>query len=273
MRGGRSTRPAPTTCPTTPDRRAGAPRLDRRRLAANIAAPIAPARSPSSANASAGWGRSSGAYSSARNQRWIGARYSSAPSASPPPSTKAAGSRALVRLTRPSATHRANSSTTAERPVVALAGRRLDVLAAHQRRVAAGDLDDAPQPATDGRRAGQLGEPRAGREALPAAAPPARARRAVGVDDHVAELAGEPVGADDQPAGGDDAAADAGAERDHHQVVDAAPGADGPLGERRARGVVADRDRAGRAGRRGGRRRRARSRRARSATTAARRRA
>ena len=31
-------------------------------------------------------------------------------------------------------------------------------------------------------------------------------------------------------------------ERDHHHVVDAAPGADGPLGERGARGVVADRD-------------------------------
>ena len=64
----------------------------------------------------------------------------------------------------------------------------------------------------------------------------------MGVDDHVAELAGEPVGTHDQPPGGDDAPADARAQRHHHQVVDAAPGADGPLGERGAGGVVADRD-------------------------------
>jgi hypothetical protein len=58
----------------------------------------------------------------------------------------------------------------------------------------------------------------------------------------VTELAGEAVAPDVQAAVGDDAASDAGPERDHHHVVHAASGAALPLGERRARGVVADGD-------------------------------
>ena len=54
-----------------------------------------------------------------------------------------------------------------EGPTVALPRRGLDVLAAHQRRVAAGDLDDPPQPATDGGRAGQLSEARTGQRSAP----------------------------------------------------------------------------------------------------------
>ena len=118
-----------------------------------------------------------------------------APTARPPPSTNAAGSNAFVRLTRPRATQRANSSIDGAGALVALLGRRLDVLAAHQLDVAAGHLDDAPQPPADRRRPRQLGEAGARRVALPAPPPAARARRAVRVDDHVAELAGEAVGA------------------------------------------------------------------------------
>ena len=160
-----------------------------------------------------------------------------------------------------------------QRARVALLGRRLDVLAAHQLDVAAGDVHDPPQAPADGRRPRQLGEAGTRRVALPAPLAAAHARRAVGVDHHVAELAGEAVVPDVQPAVGDDAAADAGPERDHHQVVDAARRALLPLGQRRARGVVAHRHRTADArpepagdvelGRRRGR----------SATTAARRRA
>ena len=220
---------------------------------------MAPARSPSSAKASRDGGAARGRRAARRTSAGSGRGRGRRPRPGRRRARTSPGSSALVRLTRPSATHRANSSMTAERVAVALPRRGLDVLAAHERRVAAGDLDDAPQPAADGRLAGQLGQPGARRVALPAAPPPARARRAVGVDDHVAELAGEPVGPDDQPAAGDDAAADAGAERHQHHVVDAPPGADAPLGERGARGVVVDARPADRVARRAGRRRRARS--------------
>ena len=96
--------------------------------------------------------------------------------------------------------------------------------------------------AFDGRVAGQHRQPGARRVALPAPAPAAQARRAVGVDDHVPELAGEAVGAVLQRTAGDQAAADAGAERDEDDVVDARRRAEPPLGERRAGGVVVDRD-------------------------------
>ena len=132
---------------------------------------------------------------------------------------------------------------------VTFPGRRLDVLAAHERRISAGDLEHPSQPAADGGRAGELGQAGSRREALPASTPAARARWPDRIDDHVAELAGEAVLPDDQPAAGDHAAADARPERDHHEVLDALPGADLPLGVGRCRGVVADGDRPVRAGR------------------------
>ena len=56
-----------------------------------------------------------------------------------------------------------------QRTLVALLGRRLHVLAAHQRRIAAGDLDDASKSSADGGGPGQLAESGPGRVALPAA--------------------------------------------------------------------------------------------------------
>ncbi len=56
------------------------------------------------------------------------------------------------------------------------------------------------------------------------------------------ELAGEAVGTVLQRTAGDQPTADAGAERDEHDVVDAGRRAEAPLGERGARRVVVDRD-------------------------------
>ena len=69
---------------------------------------------------------------------------------------------------------------------------------------------------------------------------PLRARRSVGVDQHVADLAGEAVRTAHDPATGDDASADAGPERDQHRVARSPGRADGPLGCDAARRVVVD---------------------------------
>ena len=119
----------------------------------------------------------------------------------------------------------------------------MDVLALDPGFLAAGQVDDAGGPILGGGDAGQPGQAGSGGVALPAAPPPTRAGRAVGVDDHVAELAGETVGADQEAAPGHDATADARAERHHDQVRLAPPDAQSPLGQRRARGVVGHRDR------------------------------
>ena len=95
------------------------------------------------------------------------------------------------------------------------AGRRGDVLAADGLGVAAGQGDGRVEPAAAGGVARQPAEPGARREPLPAAPLAARAGRAVGVDDHVAGLAGEAVGAAQQPPPVMMPGADAGAERDH----------------------------------------------------------
>ena len=83
---------------------------------------------------------------------------------------------------------------------------------------------------------------RTGREALPAPLRPAGARRAVGVDDHVAELAGEAVDPVAHGAADDGGAADARAEGDEEGVVDPPGGADLLLGPRGRGGVVLDGD-------------------------------
>ena len=85
------------------------------------------------------------------------------------------------------------------------AGRRGDVLATDGLGIAAGQGDGRVEPAAAGGVPRQPAEAGARCEALPAAALPAGARRAVGVDDHVAGLAGEAVGAAQQRAAGDDA--------------------------------------------------------------------
>ena len=63
------------------------------------------------------------------------------------------------------------------------------------------------------------------------------------VDDHVAELGSGTDPAPVEPAAEDQAAADAGPERDHDHVRGAAAGSGLPFGERRAVGVVVDRSR------------------------------
>ena len=74
------------------------------------------------------------------------------------------------------------------------------MLAPDQLGVAAGQLDGRREPPAQRGVPGQPGQPAPGGEPLPAAALPARAGRAVGVDDHVAGLAREPVGASDEAA-------------------------------------------------------------------------
>ena len=82
------------------------------------------------------------------------------------------------------------------------------------------------------RRARLAGEGRAGCDGLEVPAPAAAAHRAVELDRDVAEFAGHPVGAVEQPAVRDDRATDTGRHRDVDEVVLAAAGAVGRLGER-----------------------------------------
>src|SRR5690606_29906179 len=113
----------------------------------------------------------------------------------------------------------------------------------------AADLGDVPfdvldDPVGDGRVGGGqfaclADQGVAGAVLLPAAAVAARAAVAAGHDLHVPELAGDAVLAAFDLAVLQDRAADAGAQRDHHEVVLAAPGAEAPGG---GVGVVVDQD-------------------------------
>ncbi|GAA3286214.1 hypothetical protein GCM10020218_047670 [Dactylosporangium vinaceum] len=76
---------------------------------------------------------------------------------------------------------------------------------------------------------------------LPAAVGAAAAGLAVGVDDHVADLAAVAAVAGDRAAGGDDAATDAGVAVEVDEVVAAGGGAAGVLGQGGQVGVVAPR--------------------------------
>jgi hypothetical protein len=78
-------------------------------------------------------------------------------------------------------------------------------------------------------------------ETLPATAPSTWARWTVGLHDHVTNLAGKTVGAALQATTHHDAAANASAQRDQHNVVEPASSAVLPFGERRTRGIVVDR--------------------------------
>ena len=78
--------------------------------------------------------------------------------------------------------------------------------------------------------------------------------RPAAVDDHdVAELRALAVPAAERPAAGDDAAADAGPEREHHEVVLASAGARAPLADRGRVRVVVEPDRDARTARACGR--------------------
>ena len=71
----------------------------------------------------------------------------------------------------------------------------------------------------------------------------ALAGAAVGLDDHVPELGGGPAEATVDAPARHDAAADAGAQREHEHLVDAHAGAEAVLGDAGHGGVVVDRDR------------------------------
>src|SRR5207253_2225065 len=77
------------------------------------------------------------------------------------------------------------------------------------------------------------------------AAPRSRAlRRPAVVDEHrVSELGAFTVPAAEGRPAGDDSAADAGPEREHHEIVDTTPGARAPLADRRRVRVVVQPDR------------------------------
>ena len=75
---------------------------------------------------------------------------------------------------------------------------------------------------------------------MPATAARALARPAVVDDDDVAELDAGAARAAERPAAGDDAAAEARAEREHHEVVDAAARAGTPLADRGGVRVVVE---------------------------------
>ena len=83
-------------------------------------------------------------------------------------------------------------------------------------------------------------------DGLPAADPAAAAATALGLDDHVAELAGVPLPAAQQPAVGDDAATDADLAEDHQDVLAVGVAGCG-LGDRGQVALVVDGDRVRRA--------------------------
>ena len=114
------------------------------------------------------------------------------------------------------------------------------------------DLDRRGERARRSRVVAVARERRPGGNRLDAAALSARALLAVGVDDEMPDLAGEPMRAPEDLAADDDAAADAGAHRDVRDRFVRASGCI-PLGERSGIRVVRDRHRravARRAGRR-----------------------
>src|SRR5207302_2915715 len=79
----------------------------------------------------------------------------------------------------------------------------------------------------------ELGETRPAGVRLDVAEPTAATARPVEADRHVAELAGEAIGAVEEPAAGHDRAADAGRDRQVDEVVVALRGAERPLAEGR----------------------------------------
>src|SRR3990170_2844166 len=89
--------------------------------------------------------------------------------------------------------------------------------------------------------AGPAGDRRAGGDRLQVPALPTPAERPIRPHRHVAELGGQPVGADEQAVVDDHAAADARAEGEIEQVVGSAAGAMAPLSEPGQIGVVAER--------------------------------
>ncbi len=129
----------------------------------------------------------------------------------------------------------------ASRRVTGFGGSR-DVLAAHALGIAAGHAHDLAESSGQGGLAGPDAQSRAGGEALPAAVAPAGTGWAVGVDDHVPDFAGEARRAHLDAVVHHDAAADARAERDHHDVVEAAGGTQAMLGQDGEVGVVLDDD-------------------------------
>ncbi len=112
------------------------------------------------------------------------------------------------------------------------------MLARDLRRVAAGQLDEALPAASVHHRSGLLAQRRAGGVALPAAPSTAGAGDAAVGHDHVADLAGEAVGAAHEPAVDDEPAPDAGAEGDEDRRVGPGGGAGLVLGPGGAGGVV-----------------------------------
>ncbi len=116
------------------------------------------------------------------------------------------------------------------------------MLAPHRLGIAAGQLDQAGRQPGMGGLTGQPAEPAARRVPLPAPAMAAGARWPVRVDDHVTDLAGEPVGTAEDPSVGDDPAADPRSQRHHDHVGGADRGTGDPLAVRRARRVVLDVD-------------------------------
>jgi hypothetical protein len=103
-------------------------------------------------------------------------------------------------------------------------------------------LQHAAQPLANRGFTCQLRQATTGRVPLPTTAAPTRARQAVGVDDHVTDLAGEPVGAANEVATRNDASTDARAKGDHHDVGEPSGHADLPLRGSRTCRVVADLD-------------------------------
>src|SRR5205823_823777 len=83
---------------------------------ASAAAPMAPARSPSSAGTMLMTGRRSAASTRSANATRVGSNRTSPASTSPPPITNISGSKTLARFASPSASHQANRPKTARAP-------------------------------------------------------------------------------------------------------------------------------------------------------------
>ncbi len=98
------------------------------------------------------------------------------------------------------------------------------------------------EPPSERRLTSVVAEAVARRIPLPASPLSARARDAVRLDDHVPELAREPVVTTLQHPAAHEPTTDAGAEPDEHQVVDAAAGTQLPLGQTGDGVVVVDQD-------------------------------
>ena len=183
--------------------------------------PTAPACGPSSARTTAI--SSTGATQARRRSSARSGSSSSSPaSATPPPTTTRSGH---SRTTAP-------GQHAAHVPARALERRARDRIARPRRRGRFGHALAA------GRGGDRLGA----RHPVQAAAVPASAQRAVRIDRRMPDLAGvaEP---EVQPAADHHAAADAGPERDAHEVARTAAGAEAQLGQRERADVVDERDR------------------------------